>query len=269
VIETKKPVIINNYPEHPRALKEFVEAGLRVLIAVPLLSKGRAFGAIGVFGFTEEKEFFPHDMELLESVGQEAAIAIENASLYENLEQMFINTITSLASMLDAKSPWTKGHAERVTRYAVAIGREMGFDEKTLDILRLGGLLHDIGKIGTYDIILDKPGELTPEESELVYQHPSKGAEILEPIKQLKNIVPLVRHHHERIDGTGYPDGLKGREIPLLVRILCVADAYDSMIADRPYRKSPQKEYAISELKRHAGKQFDADIVNTFLKVLH
>ena len=130
------------------------------------------------------------------------------------------------------KGPYREGHT-----LCHSIGREMRFDEKTLDILRLGGLLYDIGKIGTYDIILDKPGELTSEESELVYQHPSKGAEILERIKQLKNIVPLVRHHHERIDGTGYPDGLKGEEILLLVRILCVADVYDSMIADRPYRK--------------------------------
>jgi len=207
-------------------------------------------------------------MELLESVGKQAAIAIENASLYENLEQMFINTITSLASIMDAKSPWTKGHAERVTHYAMAIGKRMGLDADSLETVRLGGLLHDIGKIGTYDMILEKPSGLTPDELELIHKHPGKGAEILEPIKQLKDIVPLVKYHHEKVDGTGYPEGLKGSEIPMLAKILCVADAYDSLIANRPYRRSTTKKAAIEEIKRCSGTHFDPAVVGAFLEVM-
>ena len=140
--------------------------------------------------------------------------------------------------------------------------------DEVLDAMELGGILHDIGKIGTYDKILDKPAKLLSEEMEEVRQHPGKGASILKPIKQLEKIVPLIKHHHERIDGNGYPDGLKGEDIPLLARVLCVADAYDSMVSDRPYRKAPGKKYAISELKRCSGSQFDAKVVEAFLSVL-
>jgi len=238
------------------------------VINVPLISKGKSFGCLGVFGINRQKGFSSHDVELLESVGQQAAIAIENANLFKDLEHLFINTLKSLATIMDAKSPWTRGHAERVTDYAVAIGKKLGLDDNTLQTLKLGGLLHDIGKIGTYDVVLDKPDKLTREEFEIVKSHPERGAMILEPIKQLKDIVPIVRHHHERIDGTGYPDGLKGEEIPLLARILSVADAYDSITADRPYRKSPRLDYALSELRNNAGTQFDPKIVDALLEVI-
>jgi PAS domain S-box-containing protein/putative nucleotidyltransferase with HDIG domain len=268
VIETRKSMIVNDYPSHPNALPRFVEAGLKEVISVPLISKGKTFGCLGVFGINMPKHFTAQDLDLLESIGQQAAIAIENANLFKDLEQLFINTLKSLATIMDAKSPWTRGHAERVTDYAVAIGKKLGLDEETLQTLKLGGLLHDIGKIGTYDVVLDKPDRLTREEYEIVKSHPERGAMILEPIKQLKDIVPIVRHHHERIDGTGYPDGLKGDEIPLLARILSVADAYDSITADRPYRKSPRLDYALSELRNNAGTQFDPKVVEALLEVI-
>ncbi len=187
----------------------------------------------------------------------------------EELEHLLISTITSLASAIDAKSPWTKGHSERVTRYAVEIAKEMGLKDQGIEQLRLSGLLHDVGKIGTFDIVLDKPGKLTDEEFEIVKKHPGKGAEILAPIRQLADIIPAVLHHHERYDGKGYPHGLKYEEIPLQARILCVADSFDSMTADRPYRSSPGKEYAISEFKRCCGTQFDPKVVDAFLRVLN
>ena len=268
VMDIKRPLVITDYSSGNKRLKEFFSEGLKGLIAVPLLSRGKAFGTLMVYGLTGRKQFNEHDKELLESMGKQAAIAIENASLYMNLEQMLINTITSLASMMDAKSPWTRGHAERVTRYALAIGKKMGLDSELLDTLKLGGLLHDIGKIGTYDVILEKPDALTPEEAEIINQHPSKGAEILTPIKQLRNIVPLVKYHHEKVDGTGYPDGLNEVEIPLLAKILCVADAYDSLTANRPYRKSTKKNLAIEEIKHCTGTHFDPSVVNAFLKVM-
>lgn len=187
---------------------------------------------------------------------------------YKDLEELFDALVTAMVGALDAKSPWTKGHSVRVAQYAYQISREMGLDEDDIRNLHLAGLLHDIGKMGTYDAVLDKPGRLTDSEFALVKQHPARGAEILKNIKQLKTVVPLIRHHHERIDGRGYPDGLAGENIPLGARILHVADSFDSMTADRPYRPSPGKEYAISELTKYSGTQFEPGAVKAFLTVL-
>ncbi|MEK7847091.1 MAG: HD domain-containing phosphohydrolase, partial [Nitrospinota bacterium] len=147
------------------------------------------------------------------------------------------------------------------------IGKEMGMNGKMLKDIELGGLLHDIGKLGTYEAILDKAGGLTDEEYKTIKQHPVKGAEILAPIKQLKDIIPAVRHHHEFYNGKGYPDGLKGEEIPLMARIVCVADSIDAMGADRPYRKGKPRDVILTELKKFSGVQFNPGVVNTFLKI--
>jgi putative nucleotidyltransferase with HDIG domain/PAS domain S-box-containing protein len=187
---------------------------------------------------------------------------------YAELKGLYDGLIHSFANAIDAKSKWTKGHSERVTHYAVAIAKEMGLLEKDIETLRIAALLHDVGKIGTYDVILDKPGRLNDEEWNLIRMHPVKGEEILRPIKQLQDILPIIRHHHERIDGKGYPDGLKGEEIPLLPRVIAVADSFDSMTSDRPYRPAPSREYAMSELKKYSGIQFDPQAVEAFLRIL-
>jgi putative nucleotidyltransferase with HDIG domain len=187
---------------------------------------------------------------------------------YKELKSIYNNLVIAFSKVIDAKSHWTKGHSERVTNYAIAIAREMGLDEDDIEILRTAGLLHDIGKIGTYDVILDKPDNLTEEEFALVKIHPIKGIEILSPIKGLEVILPVIRSHHERIDGRGYPDALRGDEIPLLARILCIADAYDSMTSNRPYRPAPGNHYAIAELIRCSGTQFDPYLVDVFLTLL-
>ena len=173
-----------------------------------------------------------------------------------------------MVNTLDAKSPWTKGHSERVAEFSETIARNMGLDDDVTKDIRLAGILHDLGKIGTYDYLLDKPSKLTDEEFIVIKRHPAKGAEILSGIKQLKKVIPLIRHHHERIDGKGYPDGLAGDEIPLGARILHVADSFDSMTADRPYRKSPGTDYAISELMKWSGSQFDSNVVAAFLEII-
>lgn len=187
---------------------------------------------------------------------------------YKELEDLFINLITTMVNALDAKSPWTKGHSENVAKYAELIAKEMGLDEDGIKNLRLAGLLHDIGKIGTYDYLLDKSTGLTDKEFEIVKKHPAQGAKILEGIKQLKDIIPLIRHHHERIDGKGYPDGLKGEEIPFGAKILHVVDSFDSMMTERPYRPAPGIDYAKSEFKKHSGSQFDPQVTEAFLRVL-
>lgn len=214
---------------------------------------------------TERKE---KEKELIESRGAFFNMLKDLDFSYKELKELYNSLIFSFVNAIDAKSPWTKGHSDRVRNYALAIAKELGFREQDMETLKTAALLHDIGKIGTYELILDKPGKLTDEESAFVKMHPAKGEEILKPIKQLGKIVPIIRHHHERIDGKSYPDGLKGEEIPFCARILHVADSFDSMTADRPYRKAPGLEYAISELKKYSGTQFDPKVVEAFLKVL-
>lgn len=247
--------------------KDLGAAGIKSSLQIPLVTKGGVAGFLDI-GSVHYGRLMPENLSTAESIASQIAVALENARLYEELQQLLINTITSLASAIDAKSSWTKGHSERVTQYALRIGEELGLRTDELEHLRLSGLLHDVGKIGTYDILLDKPEKLTDEEFALVKRHPQKGAEILNPIKQLGDIIPGVLYHHERYDGRGYPHGLKGEEIPLQARILCVADSFDSMTADRPYRHSPGKDYAISEFKRCSGTQFDPKVVEVFLKIL-
>lgn len=187
---------------------------------------------------------------------------------HKELEGLYSNLVVAFANAIDAKSPWTKGHSERVTNHAILIAKKMGLEGRDVEALTIAGLLHDIGKIGTYDILLDKPERLSAEEFALVKRHTIKGEEILKPIKELGHILPIIRLHHEKFDGTGYPDELKGDEIPLLARILCISDSYDSMVSDRPYRRAPGKTYAIEELKRCSGTHFDPQVVEVFLKVL-
>lgn len=187
---------------------------------------------------------------------------------YKELEKLFIGLVKAMVNALDAKSRWTRGHSERVAFFATKIAEGARMNQDQVKRIHLASLLHDIGKIGTYDVLLDKPERLTTEEFEVVKKHPAQGYEILKGIKQLRDIIPFVRHHHERIDGRGYPDGLKGEEIPLGARILHIADSFDSMTADRPYRPAPGREYAISELKRCAGTQFDTEISELFLRIL-
>lgn len=187
---------------------------------------------------------------------------------YKELKKLHEGVISSFISALDAKSTWTKGHSERVTNYAIAIAKEMGLSEKEIETLRTAALLHDIGKLGTYDVILDKNDDLTDEEIELIKMHTIKGEEILRPISQLKDILPVIRSHHEKIDGTGYPDGLKDTEIPFLSRIIAVADTFDSMTSDRPYRPKVKREDAIKELKKFSGTQFDFEVVEAFSNLI-
>ncbi|MBI5058079.1 MAG: HD domain-containing protein [Nitrospirae bacterium] len=187
---------------------------------------------------------------------------------YKEMRAVYDGLIVTFSNILDAKSSWTRGHSIEVAQYATAIAREMGLSELEIETLRVAALLHDIGKIGTYDVILDKPDTLTDEEFSLIRTHTIKGEEILRPIKGLDKILPIVRSHHEKVNGAGYPDGLKGDEIPFLARILCVADSFDAMVSDRPYRLSRGRQYAVTELKQCSGEQFDPHIVDAFVNTM-
>lgn len=246
--------------------ESLLKEGFLSHIRIPLVSKNEIVGVLNL-GSKRPSAFTSEDLSTLEKISYQIGVALENSRLITDLEELFFGTVKSLSSAIDAKSKWTAGHSERVTGYAVKIGKEMGMNGKMLKDIELGGLLHDIGKLGTYEAILDKAGGLTDEEYKTIKQHPVKGAEILAPIKQLKDIIPAVRHHHEFYNGKGYPDGLKGAEIPLMARIMCVADSVDAMSADRPYRKGKPMDEILTELKKFSGVQFDPGVVNTFLKI--
>jgi putative nucleotidyltransferase with HDIG domain len=196
------------------------------------------------------------------------AVALSNAHLIKELDQLSWGTLRALARAIDAKSPWTAGHSERVTSWALKIGRVLGLTEEEIDALHRGGLLHDLGKIGVPPEILDKPGKLTEEETQTMRQHSELGARILEPIAAYADVIPMVLQHHERFGGAGYPNGIEGGVISLGARIFAVADSFDAMTADRPYRKAMDRERAIEIIKQESGKQFDPRIVQAFLQVM-
>jgi len=188
--------------------------------------------------------------------------------LYHNMQSAYMATVKALAQAIDAKDHYTHSHSQNVTKYAVAIAKEMGFSQREVNTLEEACQLHDLGKIGIHDYILNKSEKLTQEEWEKIRSHSLRGAEILEPLTFLDKVIILIRQHHERYDGTGYPNGLIREEIKLGARIIAVADAFDAMISERPYRKAYSKEYTISKLKETSGTQFDPRVVKAFLEVL-
>jgi putative nucleotidyltransferase with HDIG domain len=201
-------------------------------------------------------------------INDRANLFMKSIAAERQLRLLRDDLIIAFANALDAKSSWTQGHSQRVTTYALMIADKLGVNEEDRETLRIAGLLHDVGKIGTYDPILDKPGPLTEEEWHLVKLHPLKGEEILKPIKQLERVLPIIRSHHERMDGAGYPDGLTGAEIPLLAKILCLADSFDSMTADRPYQPGMSRNEAFEEIRNKTNTQFDPVVVEAFLGVM-
>jgi HD-GYP domain-containing protein (c-di-GMP phosphodiesterase class II) len=190
----------------------------------------------------------------------EAYIARLKDAAEENRE-LFIGSIRMLAAAIDEKDPYTRGHSGRVAKYSVTIGEMMGMSESDLDRLRISALLHDVGKIGVDDRILKKPGSLTPEEFELMKQHPVKGANIMRPVAQLREMLPGIELHHEHMDGKGYPYGLRGDQIPMMARIIAVADTLDAMTTNRPYQSAMDLHYALEKIRELSGTKFDADVV--------
>ena len=183
------------------------------------------------------------------------------------LEQLDLGTLTALARAIDAKSAWTAGHSERVTNLALKMADAMGLTAKSLEIMHRGGLLHDIGKIGTPLTVLDKPGRLEPEEMQIMRDHVKIGVRILEPIPCFREALPMVAQHHEWFDGSGYPAGLAGENISLHARILAVADCYDAIVSDRPYRKGLPKRQALQMLRQKSGTQFDPTVIEVFTRL--
>lgn len=250
-----------DYKELPNAMPVLLN-----MFFAPLEIKGNALGLIGVLdnkeGVSEIK------LEVFCALGSQAAVAIENASLYKRLRDAFLHTAESLAAAIDSRDPYTGGHTRRVEDYSVMLADNLNLSKQGKEELRLAAILHDIGKIGIDDAILRKGGALSEEEDLMMKSHPDIGARILGFVKEMRNIIPGVRYHHERFDGKGYPEGLKGEEIPLYSRIISIADAYDALTTDRPYKKSVDKDTALEEIAKDKGSRFDPFIVDTFYRLM-
>ena len=243
---------------------------IRSIMIYPLVVGGHVVGLVDI-GEQRSWDRSPLNKEkadLCQTIVNQGAVAVGHALSHEALEEAFVGTIRSLAEAIDAKDPSTRGHSDWVSKYAVMIGRQIGLDNSALDVLKYAGYLHDVGKIGIPDTVLGKTGHLTVDEWKLMKKHPLVSAKILEPVKITPALKAAVRHHHERFDGKGYPYGLAGESIPLEARIMAVADSYEAMTSDRPYRKALSDEEAVDELKRCAGTQFDPACVDAFLRAL-
>ncbi|MCD4784380.1 MAG: GAF domain-containing protein [Candidatus Eremiobacteraeota bacterium] len=236
-------------------------------LCVPMVSKNKMIGVLNVKEKTGGGNFDRFDTELLSMLAGQAAIAIENAELHKSLRNLFINSIKALANAIEARDPYTAGHSERVTEYSVKIARRMSLPDDEIEKIRYAALLHDIGKINIKEEILNKPGKLTPDEYRVIQEHPSIGAKIMEPVKEFKEILPYMYHHHEWFNAMGYPGGVQGDKIPLAARIITVSDAFDAMTTDRPYRKAISVEIAINEISRNSGTQFDPRVVVVFINL--
>ena len=267
VAETKEPIIISEGFKITKKSKRSLRGlGLESAISVPLLSEHTVLGVLNL-GKRYNRPFFDKDdAELLLILAHEAGAAISNCKLFDEVHELYEGSIVSLAAAVDARDHYTQGHSNKVANIAVSVAEKLNLPVDTIEKIKLASMLHDIGKIGIPDKILHKPGKLTDEEFDIIKQHPAHAVSILRHIPRLRDIIPIIYHEHERFDGKGYCCGLKGSEIPIESRLIAIADAYDAMTSNRPYRKAMSKKKAIEEIKRNSGTQFDPALVKIFLK---
>ena len=241
-------------------ISDFVrERGFKSIVSVPLLLRDRSLGGLTVYGKTSDA-FSDEDVTLLSAITASLAAVVENDLLLGDTS----TTLMNLALAVESKEPFSQGHSERVTAYALKLGERAGVDSEGLALLERMGPMHDIGKAGISETILNKPARLNPHERKAIERHPVIGERVVNSIRSFQSGLFLIRHHHERVDGRGYPDGLQGLEIPLAVRILSIADAFDAMTTKRPYRDPLDRDSAVEELRAEAGRQFDAGLVDAF-----
>ncbi|MBI5231695.1 MAG: HD domain-containing protein [Coriobacteriales bacterium] len=237
-------------------------------LSVPLRNGDQVVGALTIGTADPDYRFDAEDVRLLSTIANQVTMAVGNIELFSHLQEAYLATVRSLAAAIDAKDAYTRGHSDRVAAYAVAIAERLGLPAEQRLALEMAAYLHDIGKIGIPEGILRKAGKLEDAEMAQMRHHPLIGASILKPVAFPWSITPIVRHHHEAWDGSGYPAGLKEEEIPLSARILTVADSYEAMVSDRPYRKGRDPRLALGELKRCAGTQFDPALVGLFSAII-
>jgi putative nucleotidyltransferase with HDIG domain len=276
-VKMGQPIAIHNSDDEQLEI-EGISLGARSIVSVPLVARNymgpaqasneQILGAITLLGNAEDSFANPHDMHLLRSLAALVAEAVSNAHMEERQRTTFLMTLETLAKSLEARDVYTRGHSQRVSDVSLMIGERMGLTAEALEELRVGTILHDIGKIGVPDSILNKPGKLTDEEFIFMKSHPVIGYEICSPLGLSEGVLMIIRNHHEKLDGSGYPDGLKGGELPLSLRIVCVADAFDAMSSRRPYRDVMATSRVLAELSAGAGVQFDPVVVEMLKEIL-
>lgn len=237
---------------------------VKSLLIVPLIVEDIIIGAIIASDKANGEEFYSTEIKLISSLASECAISIKKALLFDEIHSMFFGIAEAFSFAIDAKDPYTYGHSRRVSEMAVKIAKNMGLPSNTVTLIRLSALLHDIGKIGTPEDILRKVEKLNPDEISKIREHPLVGARMIEHIQRLKEIAKFIRYHHEKFDGSGYPAGIEGNDIPLPSRIISMADTFDAITSDRPYRKAFTKEEAIKIMKDLVGAHFDPVLFKYF-----
>ncbi len=257
--EDGKPLLIQENRNIPG-----LHASIRSLMLVPLNIRKKVFGVLAVVSMNGDIRFLEKDLYYMSFITNRAAYAIENIALYENIYENLLATLYAFVRAIEARDPYTQQHSIRVTRIAIALCKAMGGSQEQQEILEVAGQLHDIGKIGIRDNILLKPGRLTDEEFSIIKEHPVIGANIVEQLGLWDQPKHIIRCHHERYDGKGYPDGLAGEEIPMLARILSVADVYDAIASDRAYRTRMDEEKILKIMYDGSGTQFDPQVIDTF-----
>ena len=264
LVGRKNPLLINDLSRD----KTFgwLAEHAKQLLAVPFQRQEQVLGCMFALD-KQANDFDSVDSKLLNSIANESAIYLENAMLFDGVHGLMMGLLHSLTSAVDAKDAYTCGHSERVALLSRHLSQQIGLSEHQVERVYMAGLLHDVGKIGVPEAVLQKPGKLTTEEFDQMKKHPEVGARILQDIKQIKDIIPGVLYHHERFDGKGYPSGLAGENIPIMGRILCLADCFDAMTSNRTYRKALPLEVALIEIRRCSGTQFDPRLAEAFLKI--
>lgn len=264
-VKTPSHVLLNDVASRPELA--WASSWLRHAVALPLWNHHKLLGVMLALNCPDGGDFTSVDVQLFRAVGDRIKSFLENQTLYDDLTDLLMGLLHSIVNSVDAKDPYTYGHSERVAFLSRALARAAQLSPTDCERVYLAGLLHDVGKIGVPDAILCKPGKLTDEEFDALKKHSEIGVRILSPVRQTRDLMPGVLYHHERMDGRGYPDGLAGRAIPMIGRIICLADCFDAMTTNRTYRAALPFHVAISEVRRCAGTQFDPHLAELFVKL--
>lgn len=268
VMTREEPIVVEKDSKNLPSEMSHIPEEIKSYICFPLKTPSRKIGVLNLIRSAGRDSFSNLDLEIVNVLASQASISIDNVRLYQNIHDNYLKTIRAFALAVEAKDEYTHGHSENVMKYTVVLAKKLGLSDSEIELVKYAGLLHDIGKIGISELILNKAGRLTNPEFDEIKKHPELGARIIADVPFLKALVPLVLHHHEFFTGGGYPSGIAGNEIPLGARILSVSDAYEAMTSNRPYRNALPQDVALDILKKESGRQFDPQIVKAFLEIM-